>query len=60
VTVHIQQLEQLPDTAGNASPTTRSGGIGTTGANGPSFAQEAQVLAVIRREESRRARLWAD
>jgi len=58
MTVQIEHLEQVRDNAGPSAPVGR--GAGASRSSGSSAAQEAEVLAVIRREQSRRGRLWAD
>jgi hypothetical protein len=58
--VIINELEQLPPSGDRQQPPVRGGGDEagrTEGARGP---QPAQVMATIRREASRSARLWAD
>lgn len=57
--VVIDQLEHAPEAAGSDTRGTSHGN--TAGAGDPSPAtSEMQMLAAIRREASRQARLWAD
>jgi hypothetical protein len=58
--VIINELEQLPP-GGDAPRASARGSEGEARRPNPSSAaQPAQVMAVIRREASRAARLWAD
>lgn len=60
MTVIINELEQLP-ASGTAPPDARrGGGDESPRQDGSRGVQPAQLMALIRREASRQARLWAD
>lgn len=59
MTVIINELEHVPPV--ESRPEARRGDSGESPAqNGSPAAQQAQVMATIRRDASRQARLWAD
>jgi hypothetical protein len=59
MTVIINELEQVPPAPTPADTHRGVGGGGSQQEASPA-AQHAQILTSIRREASRRARLWAD
>jgi hypothetical protein len=58
--VVINQLEQLPPGGDGQQQTGTPAVSAGTATSAPAVPQPAQVMAVIRREASRAARLWAD
>ena len=60
MTIIINELEQLPPVAETRADARPGGGEDGAASAGAAAPPPAQVMAVIRREASRLARLWAD